>query len=102
MNYGDKVFVVTAKSVLEASIRHTISLKGVVTGYEVNFIDGRENNDPLPQFTKISRKDVFTDEEEANKALFKRKLKADTEITTPSADKTGDRRYIPGYKKRRY
>ena len=101
MKLGDKVFVVTAVNVLEASVKFPITHKGAVTGYDVSFT-AREDNTPTLQFTKISRKDIFTDETDAKKELFKRKLKKDEERVIPAEDKKGDRHWKAGYKKNRY
>jgi len=102
MNYGDTVFVVTTVNVLEATIKFPITRQGVVTGYDVSFSKNDNDEVTVPQFTKIPRKDIFAEEVDAKKALFKKKLKKDEEIVIPAEDKKGDRRWISGYKKNRY
>ena len=101
MIYGDKVFVVTPVNVVKATIRQHISRQGVVTGYEVTYVPSE--NSPTPMLTKVLRKNVFTDEDAAMKALFINTLKKKEEETNqPSEDKKSDRRWIPGFKKRKW
>jgi hypothetical protein len=100
MNYGDTVFVVTTANVVKATIRGIVSCKGVVTGYEVTYVPSDEY--PSPQQSKVLRKNVYTNEEAAVKALFIQNLKKEEEVKTPSADVRGDRHWIPGYKKRKW
>ena len=99
MNYGDTVFVVTQTNVVKATIRHTISLKGVVTGYEVSYVPSDDY--PSPQLSKVLRKNIFTDEDAAIKALFVQNLKKEEAVKTPSADLAGDRHWITGHKRYR-
>lgn len=98
MKLGDKIFVVTQTNVLEATIKFPITRQGVVTGYDVSFA-AREDNLPVPHFTKIPRKDIFVEEVDAKKALFKKKLKKDEAVVIPAEDKKGDRHWIAGHKR---
>ena len=102
MNFGDKVFVVTPINVLVATIKFPISHQGVVTGYDVSFSKNDNDEVTVPMFTKVPRKDIFVEEIDAKKELFKRKLKKDEEVIVPAEDKKGDRHWISGYKKNRY
>lgn len=97
MNFGDKVFVVTTDKIVEARIRNTISHKGVVTGYEVTSPELQS----APLAAKVNKKNVFTDEEDAKKALFLKKLKKEEEEKGPAEDTIGDRHWIPGFNSRR-
>ncbi len=95
LEYGDKVFVIIAEKIHSATIRGGVSYKGVVTGYEVSLL-------PAETLT-FKKKNIFVDETDATKALFKQKLKAkETMREIPAEDKKGDRRWIPGYKKRKF
>ncbi len=95
MEFGTKVFVITTGEVATNEIQSVISCKGVVTGYFL-----RVHCDAAP--VKVNRKDVFTDEREAVKALFVRNLKAsESKSPTPAEDKKGDRHWIKGHKRYR-
>ena len=98
MEFGDKVFVVTSDKIVEGTIFHHISHRGVVTGYSVR----SEGLQSFPATTNFAKKSIFVDEEEAKKALFKKKLKADETIVIPAEDKVGDRHWIAGHKRNGY
>lgn len=91
MEYDDKVFVIATGKVETNQIQSVISCKGVVTGYVLR-----------SAMQMVNKKDVFTDEEKAKKALFLKKLKKEEEGKKPAEDKKGDRHWIPGFKKRRW
>jgi len=95
MNYGDKVFVISTGDVEIAEIRSVISYRGMVTGYHLR----TPHCDSAP--VKVSKKDVFTDEEEATKALFIRNLKKTEKSKQPAEDVRGDRHWITGHKRHR-
>lgn len=97
LEFGDKVFVVTSDKLIEGTISHHTSHRGVVTGYSVR----SEKLSSFPQSTKFVKRDIFVDEEDAKKALFKKKLKADEATTTPAEDKVGDRHWIAGHRRHR-
>jgi hypothetical protein len=98
MEFGDKVFVVTSDKVIRGIIHHHISHRGVVTGYSVR----SEELQSSPATTNFARSSIFVDEEDAAKALFKRKLKADETVVIPAADKVGDRHWIAGHRRNGY
>lgn len=98
MNFGTKVFVVTSDKIVEGTIHHHISHRGVVTGYSVS----SEGLQSFPSTTNFAKGSIFVDEEEAKKALFKKKLKADETVVIPAADKVGDRHWIAGHRRRGY
>lgn len=97
LNFGAKVFVVTSEKVFEGAIHGHVSHRGVVTGYKISNKDPDGIN-PV-RSRKYSKKDVFVNEEDAAKALFKKKLKADKEVSTPAEDTKGDRHWITDHKK---
>lgn len=95
MEFGEKVFVIQEDKVVLMEVKWPITHKGVVTGYEM------KTHCDSPQ-VKFARKDVFTDEKKAIKALFVKNLKASEEKrVTPAEDKKGDRRWIKGHKRHR-
>lgn len=96
MKSRDKVFVVREVDVVEATIKFPISYKGVVTGYEVSYASSKDN---LSKATKVSKKNIFTDEEDATKALFIKNLKKAEEAKSPAQDVQGDRHWIAGHKR---
>ena len=98
MEFGDKVFVVTSDNLIEGTISSLISHRGVVTGYSVR----SEELSSFPMSTKFVKRDIFVNEEDAKKALFKKKLKADETKATPAEDAVGDRHWIAGHKRRGY
>jgi len=95
VEFGDKVFVVTSDKVVEGTICHHISHRGVVTGYSVR----SEELQSFPETTNFAKRSIFVDEKDANKALFKKKLKADKTIVIPASDKVGDRHWITAHKR---
>ena len=102
LKFGAKVFVVTSEKVFEGAVHGHISHQGVVTGYQISNVNPEDENPNPIRSRKYSKKDVFVDEEEAKKALFKKKLRADKEVTKPAEDMKGDRHWIAGYKKNGY
>ena len=97
MEFGDEVFIVTSDKIVEGTICHIISHKGVVTGYSVR----SEELQSFPATTNFARGSIFVDEKEAKKALFTKKLKADETVVIPAEDKKGDRHWIKGHKRHR-
>lgn len=98
MEFGDKVFVVTSDKVIEGTIHHHISHRGVVTGYTIH----SEELQSFPSTTNFAKRSIFVDEEDAKKALFKKILKADETVVIPAADKVGDRHWIAGHRRNGY
>ena len=103
LKFGEKVFVVTSEKIFEGNIFGHISHKGVVTGYRISHLNPDLDDNPNPiREMNYPKKDIFVDEEDAKKALFKKKLRADTEVVRPAEDKKGDRHWIAGHKRRGY
>jgi hypothetical protein len=93
MEFGDEVFIIQKDEIVPAEIRRPITRKGVVTGYEI-----RTEYDP--RSVKFLRKDIFTDKQDATKALFVKNLKANEEKrVAPGEDIVGDRHWIKGHKR---
>lgn len=95
MEFGTKVFVVTSDKVVGGIIFHHISHRGVVTGYSVH----SEELQSFPAPTNFAKRSIFVDEKDANKALFKKKLRADKTVVIPAEDKGGDRHWIAGHRR---
>jgi hypothetical protein len=95
LKFGDKVFVVTSDKLIEGTVSNHISHRGVVTGYAIR----SEELSSFPMSTKFVKRDIFIDKEDATKALFKKKLKADEAAAkSPAEDIVGDRHWIAGHK----
>jgi len=91
MKFGDKVFAIVGDTLYPGKIMKPITLKGFVTGYKVSISTNSVN---------LVKKFIFTDEEEAKKALFMKKLKDETEDNiAPAKDVQGDRHWISGHKR---
>ena len=98
LTFGDKVFVVTSTKLVEGIITNHISHRGVVTGYAIR----SEELSSFPASAKFVKRDIFVDKEDATKALFKKKLKADeTAAKSPAEDIVGDRHWIAGHRRHR-
>ena len=93
MRFGDRVYAIVGDTLYPGKIMRAITLRGVVTGYEVAISTNSVN---------LVKKFIFTDEEEAKKALFMKKLKDQTkDIVVPSEDIKGERHWIAGYRPQR-
>ena len=86
----DKVFVILGNTVYPGTILKPITLRGVVTGYEVRIATNSVN---------LVKQYIFVDEEEATKALFIKNLKKAEEAKSPAQDVRGDRHWIAGHKR---
>ena len=88
LRLGDTVFVIVDNKVLPVTIHNYVTLKGVVTGYQVA-------SKELERQASYKKSEVFTNEEAAGKELFLKTLKADKEPRqAPSTDKVSTDDYF--------
>jgi len=74
--YGEEVFVIFNSVIHPAKITGVNQQRGVVTGFHVHIPTAKDRFDN-PVSTDIKKRNVFKDEEVANRAYFTRSLEGE-------------------------